>query len=94
MTRDDLPRARKFGTTPTQIARELDKRLAIVADLKQTAALPVVESMANLVARDPARIYHHKTRIERIIPLHKPAREWRKESLERLLADLERKSCV
>ena len=92
MTRDDLPRASKFGTTPAQIAREMDKRLASVADLKQPAALPVVESMADLVAKDPARVYSHRTRIEdlRIIPLHKPAIQWRKESLERLLADVRR----
>ena len=66
MTRDDLPRASKFGTTPAQIAREMDKRLA--------------------------RVYSHRTRIEdlRIIPLHKPAIQWRKESLERLLADVRR----
>ena len=59
-------------------------------DMKKTAALPVVESMADLVARDPAKVYHHRTRVEdlRRIPLHKPSRQWRVEGLERLLADV------
>ena len=63
-----------------------------MSNLKRTQPLPTVESMADLVARDPARYYGHRTRIEdlRVIPLHKPAREWRKESLEKLLADVRR----
>jgi hypothetical protein len=56
--------------------------------LAQTQPLPSVETMADLVATDPARYYSHRTRIERVIPLHKPARKWRLEGLERLLRDL------
>ena len=36
-----------------------------MSKLTQTQPLPAVETMADLVAKDPARIYHHK-RMERI----------------------------
>ena len=59
-------------------------------ELKVTQQLPVVETIADLVKRDPERVYHHRTRVEdlRRIPLHKPSRQWRVEGLERLLADV------
>ena len=61
-----------------------------MTDLKRTAALPRIETMEELVTRDPGRYYSHRTRIERFIPLRKPASKWRLESLEKLLASLKR----
>ena len=58
------------------------------SDLTDTQPLPSVETMADLVATDPARYYSHRTRIERVIPIRQPARKWRLEGLERLLRDL------
>lgn len=56
-------------------------------DITTTQRLPAYESMADLVASDPARYYAHKTRIERI-DLHKPPRKWRIAGLLRLLRAL------
>jgi hypothetical protein len=36
-----------------------------MSKLAETQPLPAVETMADLVAKDPARVYHHK-RMERI----------------------------
>ena len=58
------------------------------SDLTDTQPLPRVETMADLVATDPARYYSHRTRIERVIPIRQPARKWSLEGLERLLRDL------
>ena len=53
------------------------------ADLTTTQRLPVYETMADLVASDPARYYAHRVRIDHVIDLHKPPREWRIEGLLR-----------
>ena len=54
--------------------------------LVETQTLPAVETMADLVARDPARIYHHRQRLERIeIPPTRPASKWSRAALARLL---------
>ena len=55
------------------------------ADLTTTQRLPVYETMADLVASDPGRYYAHRVRIDHVIDLHKPPREWRIEGLLRLL---------
>jgi hypothetical protein len=56
------------------------------ADLPAPAALPAVESMADLVARDPGRYYAHRTRIERVTI--RPAADWAPEAMRRLMNDL------
>ena len=54
--------------------------------LTETQPLPAVETMAELVARDPARCYHHQRRVERIeIPPTRPASQWSPAALARLL---------
>ena len=61
--------------------------------LTETQPLPAVESIADLVKRYPIGCYHHRTRVERIeIPPTRPAREWRREGLERLLSDINNQS--
>ena len=53
--------------------------------LTETQLLPAVETMAGLVARDPARVYHQR-RVERIeIPPTRPANKWSPAALARLL---------
>ena len=56
--------------------------------LSETQPLPAVETIADLVHRDPEHVYHQRTRIDRVIPMHQPARQWRKAGLERLLRDV------
>ena len=59
--------------------------------LSKTQPLPVVETISDLVQRDPERCYHYRTRIEHVIPtVATPARKWRLASLERLLAAVRR----
>ena len=53
--------------------------------LSETQPLPAVETIADMVHRDPEHVYHQRTRIERVIPMHQPARKWRLAGLERLL---------
>ena len=54
--------------------------------LRETQPLPAVETMADLVARDPARVYHHQRRVERIeIPPTRPASQWSPVALARIL---------
>ena len=55
--------------------------------LRETQPLPAMETSQDLVTYDPEHVYSH--RIDRVIPLAKPAREWRKDALERLLRDVE-----
>jgi hypothetical protein len=45
--------------------RDLFSQIIRSPQLTETQALPVVESMADLVSRDPAHVYHQK-RMERV----------------------------
>jgi broad specificity phosphatase PhoE len=61
--------------------------LTLDRQLKETQPLPALETSQDLVTFDPEHIYCN--RIERAIPTATPAREWRREALERLLRDVE-----
>jgi hypothetical protein len=59
--------------------------------LKTTARLPAVETMADLVDRDPHGCYHDEAPAclpDPTVYLFKAARDWRPEALEKLLADI------
>jgi hypothetical protein len=60
--------------------------LTTIALLASLLPAPAVETMADLVARDPGRYYAHRTRIDRVTI--RPAADWAPEALERLMNDL------